>query len=377
VADNLFINEGPVRGYRGRTRTHLERIGLDVSPDTLVEALPQGERQLVEIAKALHAESKLIIFDEPTTSLSFRESERLFAIIEQLRRDGIGAIYISHALDDVLRLCDGIAVLRDGEVVRDDAARVYSKQELISAMVGRAIEQLYPERASRANADVALEARRLYQAGTLENVSFRLHKGEVLGLGGLMGSGRSETARALFGLDPLKSGAVLINGQPVHRLSVRERISRGMAFVPESRRDDGLFMDAPVNENLEIVHPVPGRVPELAGSLRLACANLDRQPVRQLSGGNQQKVALGKWLIKPPAILILDEPTRGIDVGARRQIYGLMNDLAASGVALLVISSEIEELMGMCDRILIMAKGEIRSESVPPFDRELLLRAAV
>lgn len=376
ITDNIFIAGSPSRRNRERARQLLERLETPLSPDTIVESLPQGERQLVEIAKALHIDTRLIIFDEPTTSLSTREAERLFGMIGRLRAGGIAVIYISHALDDVLRLCDEVMVLRDGEVAGGGPAGGLTRSALIGMMVGRSIEQLYPARTPHPG-EVVLEARGLSQPGVLENVSFRLRRGEILGISGLMGSGRSETARVLFGLDPRRSGEILLEGRHIERLSTRERTRLGMAFLTESRREDGLFMDAPVDENLEIVHPVPERVPELARALRIACVNLDRQPVCQLSGGNQQKVALGKWLVRRPKVLILDEPTRGIDVGAKYEIYRLMGELAAQGVALLAISSEIEELIGLCDRILVMARGEIRGEFTREFEREKILEAAV
>jgi ABC-type sugar transport system ATPase subunit len=377
IEDNIFIASGSRREMRATTRALLGRVGLDVTPAMLVETLPLGERQLVEIAKALHGEAKLIIFDEPTTSLSSRESARLFEMIGRLRAAGMSILYISHALDDVLRLSDDIVVLRDGEVTASGPGDEFTKESLITAMVGRPIELLFPSRDRSRTREVALEVRGLSQPGVLENVTFAVHKGEIAGIAGLMGSGRSELARIIFGLDPHSRGTVVLDGEDVSRRSTRERIRRGLAFLTESRRDDGLFMDAPVDENLEIVHPEPAAVTAMAESLRVACANLDRQPVRQLSGGNQQKVALGKWLLRPPKVLILDEPTRGVDVGAKHEIYRFVGRLAAGGTAILAISSEIEELMGLCDRILVMARGEIRGEFEREFNREAILGAAV
>jgi ribose transport system ATP-binding protein len=342
-----------------------------------VEQLAQGERQLVEIAKALEANAKLIIFDEPTTSLSRRETQRLFATVEKLRASGIAMVYISHALEDVRALCDDIAVLRDGELVGAGPAEEFSTERLITLMVGRSIDQLYPPRASRPAPAPVLEVEGVSQPGVVEDVTFRLHGGEVLGLAGLMGSGRSELARIIFGLDPHTTGEVRIGGSALGSKGPRERIRAGMAMLTESRRDDGLYMDASVLENMVIVHAQPSRVPGMCSSLRLTCADIERQPVRQLSGGNQQKVALGKWLVKPPRVLILDEPTRGIDVGAKYEIYRIVNELASEGVAVLMISSEIEELIGMCDRILVMRKGEVAGVFAAPYDREQLLGAAV
>jgi ribose transport system ATP-binding protein len=384
IADNVFISDYPRRfgvidrqAILSRTAELLTSLNLTASPSTLVDTLPQGERQLVEIAKALHGDSKLIILDEPTTSLSPRETGRLFATLERLRASGIAMVYISHALDDVLRLCDAIVVLRDGELVASGTRAEFTKEGLIALMVGRPIDQLYPERPARHLGPVVLEARELSQPGVVERVGFRLHAGEILGVAGLMGSGRSELARIVLGLDRHSSGDVLLDGKSIKGLSTRERVRRGMAFLTESRRDDGLFMDAPVLDNMSIVGLNPARTSEVCAALGVKCSNMDRQPVRQLSGGNQQKVALGKWLVQPPKVLILDEPTRGIDVGAKHEIYRLMNDLASKGVALLAISSEVEELTGMCDRIVTMSRGELKAEFTPPFDRELILGAGI
>ncbi len=383
ITDNFFLSE-----YRGwmidragaarRAREMLAQVDLDIDPATPVERLSQGERQLVEIARALGARARLIIFDEPTTSLGPADAERLLATVERLAASGLGVIYISHALEEVLRLCRNIVVLRDGEVAARGARGQFDRGRLIAAMIGRTIEQIYPSHPDRPPGEVVLEARRLSQPGIVHDISFALRRGEIVGISGLMGSGRSELARILFGLDPCARGEIELNGRRIERLSTRRRIRLGMAFVTESRRDDGLFLEEPVEPNLRIVFPMQAKLEALIAGLRLRCANTDRQPVKQLSGGNQQKVALGKWLVRQPEVLILDEPTRGIDVGARHEIYRAMNELAAAGVALLVISSELEELTGMCDRILVMRKGEIRAEfPCAEFRRERILEAAV
>lgn len=389
IADNLFLTGFPRRrvlgvplihhrAMRERAQALLSRVNLAVGPDTPVERLSQGERQLVEIAKALDGDARLILFDEPTTSLTSRECDRLFSLIDRLRAEGIAVIYISHALDDVLRLCQRIAVLRDGEMVGEAAVAELPKHRLIELMVGRRLDQLYPERTQAPQPDIILSVQGVSQPGTVDNISFSVRRGEVVGIAGLMGSGRSELARILFGLDPMATGEVVLNGERIDPLPTRNRIRRGMAFLTESRRDDGLLLDAPIDENLLLVHPLPDRIPEVVRRLQVACANVNRQPVRQLSGGNQQKVALGKWLLLPPSLLILDEPTRGIDVGARHEIYQLINDLSAQGVGLLVISSEIEELTGLCDRILVLSRGELRGTfDRPQFHRETILAAAL
>jgi ribose transport system ATP-binding protein len=389
IAENLFLTALPKRRWMGlplldyrraaeQTRELLRVVDLPLEPETLVERLSPGERQLVEIAKVLHHAARVVIFDEPTTSLTAQESSRLFAIIERLRSAGAGILFISHALEQVLRLCPRILVLRDGEVAACGPAAEFSERRMISLMVGRAVERLYPARRPFIDGEAALEARGLSHPGILEDVTFTLHRGEILGISGLIGSGRSELARILFGLDRCDRGEVLLGNRPLDGLPAFERVRRGLAFVTESRREDGLLMDAPVDANLSLVAQRKDRVASVAAQVQLHCANLHSQPVRQLSGGNQQKVVLGKWLAADPRVFILDEPTRGIDAGARPEIYRIVASLASSGAAVLLISSEIEELMGMCDRILVMRRGEIRA-SVPraAFDRERLLEAAL
>jgi ribose transport system ATP-binding protein len=331
----------------------------------------------VEIARAVAGARgvRVLVLDEPTTSLSRREAERLFGIVRDVTARGVAVLYISHALDDVLALCHRILVLRDGAAVAEGPADEFTKDRLVTAMVGRSIEQIFPPKPERTAGPVVLEAVGVSQPGVVHDVSFVLRRREVLGVAGLMGAGRSELARILFGLDPLRSGEIRLDGQRIDRLPTRERIRRGLAFVTESRRDDGLFLDQAVVPNLSIV--ARGPAGGLIERLRIRCADAVRQPVQQLSGGNQQKVAIGKWLARPPAALILDEPTRGIDVGAKHEIYRAILDLAAGGAGVLVISSEIEELIGLCDRILVMRRGELRALDGAGLDREEILRAAL
>ncbi len=449
IAENLFLTKFPRAGAlpwiaRGelqrRAAELLREVGLDVPPARRVETLSAGERQLVEVAKALSIDARLIIFDEPTTSLSVRETERLFALIARLRARGIAMIYISHTLADVFRLCDEVVVLRDGEVVGVDAVQNFTTEKLVSLMVGRTMSQLFPERrgsdlplpsTGRGNegegwnrqarlgrseasgvptphpgplpvegrgrktsaSGPLLEVRGVSQPGVVENISFTLHRGEVLGLSGLMGAGRSELARILFGLDPRAVGEVRLDGELLPRLAPRELIERGVAFLTENRRAEGLCMDASVADNFVLATlPVHASTPLRwlsRESLRAAVTRIrevvkldakarDTQAVRTLSGGNQQKVVLGKWLLRKPKILILDEPTRGIDVGAKFEIYRLIHELADGGAGVLVISSEMEELIGLCDRILVMRGGRLVDEMPrAEFDRERILRAAL
>lgn len=415
VAENLFLTRFPRAAgspFIRRAEVHrratelLREVGLELSPQRLVESLSAGERQLVEIARALGIDARLIIFDEPTTSLSVREAERLFALIGRLRTRGIAMIYISHTLADVLRLCDELVVLRDGAVVGSGPANTFTTEGLVSLMVGRTMNQLFPERQqpdtrtesvpvrSERNREVPLlEVREVSQPGVVEKISFNLWRGEVLGLSGLMGAGRSELARIIFGLDPFTTGEVRLGDVTLEAPSPRSLIERGVAFLTENRRSEGLCLDASVADNISLaalpgysraplrwlpVESLRAAVRGIRDVVKLDARTRDSQPVRTLSGGNQQKVVLGKWLLREPRMLILDEPTRGIDVGARFEIYRLILELADRGAGILMISSEMEELMGMCDRILVMRSGRLVDE-LPrmEFDRERILRAAL
>jgi len=402
IAENLFLTGFPRLGrlplidrgaLRRRAAAILEEAGLGLPPDLPVERLSAGERQLVEIARALGGGASLIILDEPTTSLSAREVERLFGQLARIRARGVAMIYISHALEDVLRLSDDLLVLRDGEVAGSGPRSGFTVERAVSLMVGRSLDRLFPERKGRPSAETLFEARGLTQRGILRDAGFRLRRGEILGVFGLMGAGRSEMARVLFGLDPCERGEILLEGRPLGGGGPRRRIRNGLAFVTEDRHQEGLCLEASIADNLALVSLKrlarrgtgwldPRRWAEairtIRDAVRLTPTAGDDQPVRTLSGGNQQKVVLGKWLMSQPRVFILDEPTRGIDVGAKFEIYQLIHSLADGGAGVLFISSEIEELIGLCDRILVMSQGEIRAEAERGnFDREAILRAAL
>lgn len=404
IAENLAMQNFPRRvrwlpqidkaRMRRRAAELLDLVDLDLSPDMLVNRLAPGERQLVEIAKALSGDARIIVFDEPTTSLTSREAARLFALVDQIKARGLGIIYISHILEDVLRLCDEVVTLRDGTMVDDRATGDVTIGQLIESMLGRPIAELFPPRsAAGPSRDVALEVRGLTQPGIVRDLNFRVMRGEIVGIAGLMGSGRSETARILFGLDPAVSGEVVVNGTPIPKRSPRACMAAGMAFLTEDRRGDGLLLPEGVLTNVELARlsdlkrhaasPLPEAAlnrdaTAVAQSVRIKAHNLATQAVLSLSGGNQQKVVLAKWLLREPAVFILDEPTRGIDVGAKSEIYGLIRQLAERGTGVLVISSEVEELLGICDRVLTMAHGEIVAEFAwPALDRAAILRAAM
>lgn len=387
IEENLFIGAYPTlakflpiidrKTIRRRTQELLDAVDIGHPPNWPVSRLSPGERQLVEIAKALSFKARIIILDEPTTSLTSQEADRLFGILERLRSQGVAMIYISHALDDVLRLCDEVHVLRDGNLVGGGATTDLTQDGIIEWMVGRKIEQLFPEREFAVRDEVLLEIDGVSCPGFVKDVSLRIHRGEVVGIAGLMGSGRTELARILFGLDPMRKGRLLFGGNLIDRSSPRKSLDLGMAFLTEDRRLEGLMMPAPVVRNIALASlwDYTLRITQCIRHKKLRLACLDeakrvnvkaedyrRLAVMHLSGGNQQKVVLAKWLLRQPALFILDEPTRGIDVGAKYEIYSLINDLVSRGAGILMISSEVEELVGMSDRILVMNNGEICAE---------------
>ena len=403
IAENCFVSGFPRRWrhlpwtdratMRRQTRERLQQVRLDRSPDTLVEHLSPGERQLVEIAKALNQEARIMIFDEPTTSLSDHESLHLFSIIRQLRARGMTMVYISHNLNHVMDLSDDLLVLRDGQVVGHGSRPSFDIDRLVTLMVGRTIDTLFPKRTHAVSEEVLFEARQVMQRGVVESVDLCLHRGEVLGLSGLVGAGRSELAHLLFGLAPCHSGEVRLEGENLTALSPRERIRRGLAFLPEDRRVDGLCMEGTIGDNI-ILPTLPNHsrpplwqlqeqamneaIGEARQAVQITASAHNRHAVKSLSGGNQQKVVFGKWLLTRPKVFILDEPTRGIDIAAKLKVYDLINQLAEQGAGILMISSEIEELLGMCDRILVMRRGRIQDTfRASEFNRETILRAAL
>jgi ribose transport system ATP-binding protein len=401
IAENLLLTSLPRRRWRPwidrttsarRAAALLDSVGVQRATSVPVADLSIGERQLVEIARALGAEARLVILDEPTTSLGSDDRDRLHGLVRGLCARGLGVVYISHELADVLRVCDRVAVLRDGEVVARGRAGDFSIQMLVRAMVGRDVQQLYPVRRPPPAGRPRLRLEPGRGSRAERGVALTVHAGEIVGIYGLLGAGRSELARAIFGLDPAPGATVVLDDVELTGAPAR-RIAQGLAFVTEDRRTDGLCLDASIEANLALAS-LPRWTTRAAGLLDLAgqraaaaltaeTVRLTRDtsfslPVRYLSGGNQQKVVLAKWLMTRPAVLILDEPTRGIDVGARADVYTVMQRLADDGAGLLVISSDLDELMGLCHRILVMRQGAISaSVRAEDFDREQLLRAAL
>jgi ribose transport system ATP-binding protein len=399
IAENIFIGDMPRgrgrlidrRALRDKTAALLKEVELDLSPDTPVGRLSPGERQLVEVTKALHLDASIIIFDEPTTSLTPRETARLFALIGRLKAAGKAVVYISHILADVEALADDIAVLRDGRLVGTGTRADFAIGKMINLMLGRDIDQLYPPHAPSSRETVLLEAKGLSLRGVVKDISFALREGEVVGLFGLMGSGRTELARILFGLDHFHRGELRIGGAAITKMTPRRAIAARMAFITENRREEGLMMNTAISENIALaaLRKIAGpfgtiddrrlvaAATDVAAALQIKSGAIDRQPAKSLSGGNQQKVVIAKWLMAGPAIFLLDEPTRGVDVAAKYEIYSIVQKLAAGGSGILFISSEIEEVMAMADRILVMSQGEIVGEFARAgFDKEKILRVA-
>ncbi|MEC4020092.1 sugar ABC transporter ATP-binding protein [Streptomyces sp. H27-D2] len=379
VAENIFLGRQPRRfGLIDRKRMNadaaglLARVGVRVSPQTLVRELGIARLQMVEIAKALSLNARVLIMDEPTAVLTSEEVDKLFGIARRLRADGVGIVFITHHLEEIAALGDRVTVLRDGRSVTQVPATT-GEDELVRLMVGRSIEQQYPRERPEAGAPL-LKVEGLTRKGHFADIGFEVRAGEVVGLAGLVGAGRTEVARAVFGADPYDSGSVEVLGARLPRHDVSAALRAGIGLVPEDRKGQGLLLDATVQENLGLVtlrRATRAGLVDLAGQRRDAVRISERlgvrmaglgQHVRTLSGGNQQKVVIGKWLLAETKVLILDEPTRGIDVGAKVEIYQLVNALTASGHAVLMISSDLPEVLGMSDRVLVMAQGRIAGE---------------
>ena len=379
VAENIALGlekQGLWRRIRWRERRRraaelLGHVGAKIDPETPAGALSMPEQQLVEIARAVGAEAKLLILDEPTASLSEEDTQNLFRVIRELRGRGVGLIYISHRLEELPVIADRVTVLRDGETIGTRPMAEVDRQELIRLMVGRELSTVFPKR-EVAFGEVVLELRGVgCRAAGIRDASFSIRAGEILGLAGLVGAGRTELARTIFGLTPADAGEIRIDGAPVRIDSPADAIRHGIGYVPEDRRRHGVVLDLPISHNVSLAAlPRLARhgALDFAGERELAQRYVERfavktpaifTPAGNLSGGNQQKVALSRWLATEPRALILDEPTQGIDVGAKSEIHALMGDLAARGLAILLISSELPEVLGMSDRVAVMHNGAL------------------
>jgi ribose transport system ATP-binding protein len=385
VAENLLFESLPRNrlGWIDRSRLRhraaelLALVGLeDVSPTQPVAMLGMAQRQLIEIAKALSSESRIVIMDEPTATLTSRETQRLFDIVRRLRAEGVAILFVSHHLEELFEIADRVTVLRNGRRVATQPMASTSPRELVQLMVGRDVQEARPRPAPAGGRREALRVEGLRYRGQPAGASidFTLGRGEVLGLAGLVGAGRTETVRAIFGADPLQSGRIFRDGLPVKIRRPADAIAAGICLVTEDRKDEGLLLDMPVRANVTLAQlEACSRAGWLQGArerdaARTAVGQLDirlagiEQPPRQLSGGNQQKVVLAKWLLRQPEVLILDEPTRGVDVGAKAEIHALLHRMADAGMALLVVSSDLPELMQLCDRIVVLSRGRLAGE---------------
>jgi len=385
VAENIYLGAEPSRGgridrraMREGCRPVLDRLGAPFTPDTPVGSLSIAEQQLVEIARALHAQSKILVLDEPTTALSSRETDRLFALVRQLRADGIALIYISHRMAEVYELADRVSVLRDGGYVGTLTRDELSAEALVKMMVGRDLSSFYTKTHDPhgSRGPVVLQVREITDGGRrVRPCSLDLHRGEVLGIAGLVGSGRTELARLIYGADPKSAGQTTLEGQALDIKAPEHALAAGIAYLTEDRKGLGLFLDLScgTNINLGVIGRDAGRggVLNLGAGKRRAAKAFEALRVRaaspqvsvgSLSGGNQQKVLLSRWLETGPKVLILDEPTRGVDIGAKSEIYRIIDELAQRGIGVIVISSELPEIIGVCDRVLVMREGRIAGE---------------
>jgi rhamnose transport system ATP-binding protein len=381
IAENIFMGRQPRRplgridhrAVRAQVAGLMARLGVDLDPDRPARGLSIADQQIVEIAKALSFDARVLIMDEPTAALTGSETARLFAVVEALRAEGAAVLFISHRLEEIFELCQRVTTLRDGRWVASEPLDGLTQDDLVRRMVGRDLEELYPKQRTRVG-ETALSVRRLTREGVFRDVSFDVRRGEIVALAGLVGAGRSEVAQAVFGVDRADAGEVRVDGTVLRPGSPTAAMDAGLALVPEDRRQRGLVMEMSIERNIGLTGLdrlgragmvkralERGRASDWAVRLQLKYGSLGDH-VGVLSGGNQQKVVLSKWMYTDPQVLILDEPTRGIDVGAKYEIYGVIQRLAKQGRGVIVISSELPELLGLCDRIYTLAEGRITGE---------------
>jgi rhamnose transport system ATP-binding protein len=397
VAENVMMGRHPLGSLRRIDRRALhrtvaelmDRLGVKLDPEQPVRGLSIADQQIVEIAKALSFDARVLIMDEPTAALSGHEVERLFGVVRALRERGAAVLFISHRLDEIFTICDTVTVMRDGEVTHDGPTAELNTDELVRRMVGRELSQLFPKQVAEIG-ETVLRVDRLTREGVFVDVSFEVRRGEIVALAGLVGAGRSEVARAIFGIDRPDGGQVEVGGRPLKPGSPATAMRAGIGLVPEDRRQQGLVMELSIERNVGLT-----RLQALGGTLGVIGSGAEAKlasdwatklqlkfhrladPVGFLSGGNQQKVVLAKWLATSPKVLIIDEPTRGIDVGTKAEVHRLMSELAGEGLAVLMISSELPEVLGMADRVLVMHEGRlVRELSRAEADEESVVRAA-
>lgn len=385
VGQNIFLGREPLTAWKmlvdtkkmyADARTILDRMGLDFAATALIADLSIAQRQMVEIARAISFQSRIIILDEPTSALSEREADKLFALLHSLREQGVTLIYISHRMEEIFSISDRVAVMRDGRLIGIQPTKELTINKVVQMMVGRELKEFFPK-ADTKPGEVMLEAHHLRSGTRLKDASFSLRRGEIVGLAGLVGSGRTDLARAVFGADRLDGGEIHIQGQVVRIRSPHEAIQMGIGLITEDRKAQGLFLGQSLRSNVAVTiferlsrlgflqyKKIDHWVQALVQQLKIRTPNLE-QRARNLSGGNQQKAVIARWLAVNPKILILDEPTRGIDVASKAEIHALISELAAKGMAILVISSELPEILQISDRILVMHAGRLVTE----FDR--------
>ncbi|MDG4728585.1 sugar ABC transporter ATP-binding protein [Bacillus pumilus] len=381
VLENLFIGKEiytkfgllDTKKMKVLAQSQLDRLSVNLSLDQEAGSCSVGQKQMIEIAKALMTDAKVIIMDEPTAALTDREIEKLFQVIESLKKEGVSIVYISHRMEEIFAICDRITIMRDGKTVDTKAIPETNFHEVVKKMVGRELTDRYPERLPSLG-DIVLEVKQATRKGQFHDISFSVKAGEIVGVAGLMGAGRTEMMRSLFGLDPLDQGEIWVHGKKAVIKKPSDAVKLGIGFITEDRKDEGLMLDASIRENiglpnLESFSP-KGLIDKkneqdfvdlLIKRLTIKTASSEIS-ARSLSGGNQQKVVIAKWIGIQPKVLILDEPTRGVDVGAKREIYQLMNELTDRGVAILMVSSELPEILGMSDRVLVIHEGTISGE---------------
>ena len=396
VAENIFMGRQPLRGGRRIDRAAMNkaatavfaRLGVDLDPERLAKGLSVADQQIVEIAKALSLDAKVLVMDEPTAALTQVEVDRLFEVMKTLRSQGAAVLFISHRLEEVFASCQRVTIMRDGSFVSTAPIEELTIDDIIRQMVGRNLESLFPKTVTEPGA-VVLEVEHLDSTGVFTDISFQVRRGEIVALAGLVGAGRSEVARAIFGIDSYDGGTVTVNGKVLPRHAPRAAMAAGIALVPEDRRQQGLVMDLGIDQNVSLASL--GRLShgglirrsserrmatDWAGRLQMKFGRMSNA-VSTLSGGNQQKVVLGKWLARRPSLLIIDEPTRGIDVGTKAEVHRILDGLVAEGMAVLMISSELPEVLGMADRVLVIREGRLAaSMSRADADEDSVMRAA-
>ncbi|XCP85469.1 sugar ABC transporter ATP-binding protein [Roseburia hominis] len=379
VEENMFLGK-EIKGALGicdkkamrrEVKKVLDRLGVSIDPAQRMSELSVGQQQMIEIAKALMVDAKVIIMDEPTAALTQSETEVLFQVVNSLREKGVSIVYISHRMEEIFELCDRITVLRDGSYIGTKKIAETDMNDVVKMMIGREIGERYPAR-NNVVGDVIFEVRDLTCPGVFKNVSFQVHAGEVLGVSGLMGAGRTEIMQAVFGNMPHVTGSIFLEGKEIHNKNPQTAMMNGIGFITEDRKVEGLMLEESIMKNISLANL--GRISRMGvlnkkGEQDLVKKGIEELHIRcfgpqhecnNLSGGNQQKVVFAKWIYTNPKVLILDEPTRGVDIGAKKEIYNIINDLASQGVAVIMVSSELPEVLGMSDRVMVIREGEVR-----------------